>query len=237
MARCKARGLRAARQDEHRRVRDGLVDRELRVRADPQPVGPDPRARRLRRRLGGGGRRRAGAVGARLGHRRLDQAARRAVRRTSGCGRRTGRSRATASSRSPRRSTRSGRSRRNVRDCALLYSIIPGRDENDSTTVDVPPVELPNAEDLKGLRIGVPTELNEAEGIEPGVARSRAGGDRARASRSARASRNARCRGRSTTGSPATTSSRPRRRRRTSPATTASATACASEGDGLPRRW
>jgi aspartyl-tRNA(Asn)/glutamyl-tRNA(Gln) amidotransferase subunit A len=58
---------------------------------------------------------------------------------------------------------------RNVRDCALLYSIISGRDENDSTTVEVPPVELPNAEDLKGLRIGVPRELNEAEGIEPGV--------------------------------------------------------------------
>jgi aspartyl-tRNA(Asn)/glutamyl-tRNA(Gln) amidotransferase subunit A len=58
---------------------------------------------------------------------------------------------------------------RNVRDCALLYSIISGRDENDSTTVEVPPVELPDAEDLKGLRVGVPKELNEAEGIEPGV--------------------------------------------------------------------
>jgi len=59
---------------------------------------------------------------------------------------------------------------KNVRDNALLYSIISGRDENDSTTVDVPPVELPTATDLKGLRIGVPKELNEAEGIEPGVA-------------------------------------------------------------------
>jgi aspartyl-tRNA(Asn)/glutamyl-tRNA(Gln) amidotransferase subunit A len=56
-----------------------------------------------------------------------------------------------------------------VRDNALLYGIISGRDECDSTTVDVPPVELPDAEDLKGLRIGVPKELNEAEGIEPGV--------------------------------------------------------------------
>jgi aspartyl-tRNA(Asn)/glutamyl-tRNA(Gln) amidotransferase subunit A len=59
-----------------------------------------------------------------------------------------------------------------VRDNALLYGIISGRDECDSTTVDVPPVELPEAEDLKGLRIGVPRELNEAEGIEPGVAAS-----------------------------------------------------------------
>jgi aspartyl-tRNA(Asn)/glutamyl-tRNA(Gln) amidotransferase subunit A len=58
---------------------------------------------------------------------------------------------------------------RTVRDNALLYGIISGRDECDSTTVDVPPVELPEAQDLKGLRIGVPKELNEAEGIEPGV--------------------------------------------------------------------
>jgi aspartyl-tRNA(Asn)/glutamyl-tRNA(Gln) amidotransferase subunit A len=58
---------------------------------------------------------------------------------------------------------------KNVRDCAYLYSIISGRDENDSTTVEVPEVELPTAEDLKGLRIGVPKEMNEAEGIEPGV--------------------------------------------------------------------
>jgi aspartyl-tRNA(Asn)/glutamyl-tRNA(Gln) amidotransferase subunit A len=57
-----------------------------------------------------------------------------------------------------------------VRDNALLYGIISGRDECDSTTVDVPPVELPQAEDLKGLRVGVPKELNEAEGISPGVA-------------------------------------------------------------------
>jgi aspartyl-tRNA(Asn)/glutamyl-tRNA(Gln) amidotransferase subunit A len=58
---------------------------------------------------------------------------------------------------------------KNVRDCAFLYSVISGRDVNDSTTVDVPEVELPDAQDLKGLRIGVPKELNGAEGIEPGV--------------------------------------------------------------------
>jgi aspartyl-tRNA(Asn)/glutamyl-tRNA(Gln) amidotransferase subunit A len=57
-----------------------------------------------------------------------------------------------------------------VRDNALLYGIISGRDECDSTTVDVPPVELPERDDLKGVRVGVPKELNEAEGIEPGVA-------------------------------------------------------------------
>jgi aspartyl-tRNA(Asn)/glutamyl-tRNA(Gln) amidotransferase subunit A len=60
---------------------------------------------------------------------------------------------------------------RTVRDCAFLYSVLAGRDPCDSTTVDLPrPVELPERDDLNGLRIGVPRELNEAEGIEPGVA-------------------------------------------------------------------
>ncbi len=58
---------------------------------------------------------------------------------------------------------------RNVRDCALLYSIIAGPDVNDLTTVEAPPVELPSAEDMNGIRVGIPRELNEAEGIEPGV--------------------------------------------------------------------
>jgi aspartyl-tRNA(Asn)/glutamyl-tRNA(Gln) amidotransferase subunit A len=57
-----------------------------------------------------------------------------------------------------------------VRDCALLYRILAGRDPCDTTTVELPqPVEIPEREDLKGIRVGVPRELNEAEGIEPGV--------------------------------------------------------------------
>ncbi|MBA3365348.1 MAG: Asp-tRNA(Asn)/Glu-tRNA(Gln) amidotransferase subunit GatA [Actinobacteria bacterium] len=57
-----------------------------------------------------------------------------------------------------------------VRDCARLYRIIAGRDAYDSTTVELrEPVEIPAAEDLRGLRIGVPRELNEVEGIEAGV--------------------------------------------------------------------
>jgi aspartyl-tRNA(Asn)/glutamyl-tRNA(Gln) amidotransferase subunit A len=57
-----------------------------------------------------------------------------------------------------------------VRDNARLYEILAGRDPCDSTTVELPaPVEIPEAEDLKGIRIGVPKELNEAHGIEPGV--------------------------------------------------------------------
>jgi aspartyl-tRNA(Asn)/glutamyl-tRNA(Gln) amidotransferase subunit A len=59
---------------------------------------------------------------------------------------------------------------RNVRDCALLYSILAGRDPRDSTTVDLPnAVQLPEGDSLKGLRVGVPTEFNAHEAIEPGV--------------------------------------------------------------------
>jgi aspartyl-tRNA(Asn)/glutamyl-tRNA(Gln) amidotransferase subunit A len=58
---------------------------------------------------------------------------------------------------------------RNVRDNALLYRIISGRDENDSTTVETPPVELPEGDNLKGLRVGLPRQLNQVDGIEPGV--------------------------------------------------------------------
>ena len=56
-----------------------------------------------------------------------------------------------------------------VRDCAFLYSVIAGRDPCDSTTVESPEVVLPTGDDLKGLRVGVPRELNEHEAIEPGV--------------------------------------------------------------------
>jgi aspartyl-tRNA(Asn)/glutamyl-tRNA(Gln) amidotransferase subunit A len=57
-----------------------------------------------------------------------------------------------------------------VADCAFLYSVIAGRDPRDTTTVELPVVvEVPEAVDLAGLRVGVPVQLNEAEGIEPGV--------------------------------------------------------------------
>ena len=89
---------------------------------------------------------------------------------------------------------------KNVRDCALLYSIISGRDENDSTTVDVPRGRAARPPtDLKGLRIGVPQELNEAEGIEPGVQPRPSRRRSSSPSRSAPRSRSARCRSRSTT--------------------------------------
>jgi aspartyl-tRNA(Asn)/glutamyl-tRNA(Gln) amidotransferase subunit A len=57
-----------------------------------------------------------------------------------------------------------------VRDCARLYSVIAGRDPCDSTTVELPePVVIPEDDDLRGIRVGVPRELNEADGIEPAV--------------------------------------------------------------------
>jgi aspartyl-tRNA(Asn)/glutamyl-tRNA(Gln) amidotransferase subunit A len=63
-----------------------------------------------------------------------------------------------------------------VRDCALLYRLIAGRDPRDTTTVDLPrPVEAPRTGDLKGLRVGVPYQLNEADGIEAGVKEAVAG--------------------------------------------------------------
>ena len=171
---------------------------------DAQPVGSDPRPGRLGRRLCGGRRGRARAVGARLRHGRLGQAPLGLLRQRRPSGRRTARSRATASSRSPRASTRSGPSRATVRDNALLYWIISGRDENDSTTVDVPPVALPEGDDLTGVRIGVPRQLNEVEGIEPGV---KAAVDAALEHAAALGATldGASCRCRSTTASPATT--------------------------------
>jgi aspartyl-tRNA(Asn)/glutamyl-tRNA(Gln) amidotransferase subunit A len=63
-----------------------------------------------------------------------------------------------------------------VRDCAFLYSVIAGRDPCDSTTVDAPEIVLPEGEDLKGVRIGLPRELNEHAAIDAGV---RASVDRA----------------------------------------------------------
>ena len=58
---------------------------------------------------------------------------------------------------------------RTVRDNALLLRIISGRDREDSTTVDMPDVVVPEVGDLAGVRIGVPRQLNELEGVESGV--------------------------------------------------------------------
>jgi aspartyl-tRNA(Asn)/glutamyl-tRNA(Gln) amidotransferase subunit A len=68
---------------------------------------------------------------------------------------------------------------RNVTDGALLLSHMVGHDPRDSTSVSLPePVRLPTAQDLKGIRLGVPEELiggdaaEDGTGIEPGVRES-----------------------------------------------------------------
>src|SRR4051795_8288284 len=59
---------------------------------------------------------------------------------------------------------------RDVTDAALLYRHMIGRDKCDSTSLDHPEeIRLPSAESLDGIRFGVPTELAQHEGIEPGV--------------------------------------------------------------------
>ena len=75
------RRRRHRREDELRRVRDGIVDRELRLRTDAQPVVARPDARRIERRIGGGRGGADGAARARLRHGRLHPPARGALRR------------------------------------------------------------------------------------------------------------------------------------------------------------
>ncbi len=60
---------------------------------------------------------------------------------------------------------------RDVTDAALLLRHMVGKDPCDSTSLEFPePIAVPRAEDLRGLRLGVPEELVGAEGgVEPGV--------------------------------------------------------------------
>ncbi len=58
---------------------------------------------------------------------------------------------------------------RDVRDAALLLSIVQGKDPCDSTSVGLGQApQLPEREDLSGLRFAVPAELAH-DAIEPGV--------------------------------------------------------------------
>src|SRR4029079_1347736 len=57
-----------------------------------------------------------------------------------------------------------------VRDVALLYSIIAGRDPLDSTTAELPEaVRLPQSDSLAGVRLAVPQQVDDLDAIEPGV--------------------------------------------------------------------
>ncbi len=66
---------------------------------------------------------------------------------------------------------------RDVTDAALLLSHMVGHDARDSTSVAMPgPIARPSAEDLRGVRLGVPEELiggsEDGTGIEAGVRES-----------------------------------------------------------------
>ena len=59
---------------------------------------------------------------------------------------------------------------RDVRDCALLLSLIAGHDRRDSTSlrVEVPDYAALLGREIKGMRLGLPVELM-GEGLAPGV--------------------------------------------------------------------
>ena len=59
---------------------------------------------------------------------------------------------------------------RDVTDAALLYAHMTGRDGCDSTSLEHPePIALPSAQRLDGIRLGVPRDMLDVEGVEPGV--------------------------------------------------------------------
>ncbi len=60
---------------------------------------------------------------------------------------------------------------RDVADCALLLSHMVGKDPCDSTSLEFPEeIAAPTAEDLRGIRLGVPEELTGSEGgVQDGV--------------------------------------------------------------------
>ncbi len=183
------RGRRPDRQDEPRRVRDGLVDGELGVRRDPQPAG----------------------------HRRACRAGRAAARpRRWRPGSRRSRSAPTPAARSaspPRCAAWSGSSRPTagcsryglIAFASSLDQIGPFADDRgrrrarcsrrsgattdlDSTSIDSVPEPLGDLTDVAGLRVGIVEELTDVDGIEPevkaAVERAAAGARRRRARRS-----------------------------------------------------
>ena len=63
---------------------------------------------------------------------------------------------------------------RTVMDAAVMLAELVGHDKCDSTSIGLPEdVRMPTRTDLRGLRFGVPRELNSsAEGVEEGVGRT-----------------------------------------------------------------
>ena len=162
----------ARRQDQHGRVRDGLVQRELVFRPGAQSLEPAttcPAAaragRRRRSRRASCPPRPAPTPAARSASPRRSPASAASSRPTA-C------ARATASSRSRRASTRRARSRARAEDCALMLNAMAGHDARDSTSLDRPREDYTRdlAKPLAGLRIGMPDEYF-GDGVDPDVAR------------------------------------------------------------------
>ena len=149
------------RQDQHGRVRHGLLHRALGVRPDPQPLGHRPHPRRLRRRLGRLARRLRGAARHRHRHRRLHSSAR--CRHRHRRGQADVRGGQPVRARRPRQQPRPGRTcARSVLDAALLHEVIAGHDPCDSTSLPTPVPDVVAAArhgDVAGLRIGIIKEL------------------------------------------------------------------------------
>ena len=60
---------------------------------------------------------------------------------------------------------------KDVTDCALILNVISGRDEMDSTSVDLPVPDYTKSliNDVKGLKIGIPVEYFIEDGMDPEV--------------------------------------------------------------------
>jgi aspartyl-tRNA(Asn)/glutamyl-tRNA(Gln) amidotransferase subunit A len=63
---------------------------------------------------------------------------------------------------------------KSVKDCALIMNAISGHDERDSTSVPhpVPDYSQLAGDGWKGLRVGLPREYHQAEGLDPDVRRA-----------------------------------------------------------------
>ena len=136
--------------------------------ADPEPLGPRARSGRIVRRVGRGGRGRAGPLG--LGTDTGGSVKQPAslcgvagLRPTYGTVSRYG------SSRLRLEPDQVGPLTKTVRDNARLYEIIAGKDPCDPRSASRRRRSYSEGTDLAGVRIGVPKEMNEADGIDPGV--------------------------------------------------------------------
>ncbi len=166
-----------ARQDQHGRVRDGLVERELRLRRRQEPLGhraASPAAPRAAPRRPSRAASRPCAIGTDTGGSIRQPASLCGIvglKPTYGAVSRYGEI-AFASS-----LDQCGPLTRDVTDAALLLRALEGRDPCDSTSVGIEGgVELPSREDLKGLQLR-----------RPARARRRRRGDRGRGARGLRA--------------------------------------------------